>query len=44
MQGMVEQLIVEDGVCTGVVTQTGAVYKAKTVVITTGHSYAGKLF
>src|SRR3954471_20623349 len=31
MQGMVERLIIEDEVCTGVITQTGAVYKAKTV-------------
>src|SRR3954447_3424667 len=34
IQGMVERLIIEDEVCTGVITQTGAVYKAKTVVIT----------
>ncbi|MDP9725267.1 tRNA uridine 5-carboxymethylaminomethyl modification enzyme [Priestia aryabhattai] len=43
MQGMVEQLIVEDGVCTGVVTQTGAMYKAKTVVITTGTFLRGEI-
>lgn len=36
IQGMVERLIVEDDICTGVITQTGAVYHAKTVVITTG--------
>ena len=29
VQGMVEELIVEDGECKGVVTQTGAVYRAK---------------
>ncbi|WP_251554407.1 tRNA uridine-5-carboxymethylaminomethyl(34) synthesis enzyme MnmG [Neobacillus muris] len=43
LQGMVEQLIVEDGVCTGVVTKTGAVYHAKTVVITTGTFLRGEI-
>lgn len=42
-QGMVERLIVEDGVCTGVVTQTGGEYKAKTVVITTGTFLRGEI-
>ena len=27
LQGMVEKLIVEDGVCKGVITQTGAIYE-----------------
>src|SRR6476659_9570506 len=35
-QGMVDELIIEDGECKGVVTQAGAEYTAKTVVITTG--------
>src|SRR3954469_7355241 len=35
-QGMVEQLIVENGICTGVETKTGAQYKGKAVVLTTG--------
>ncbi|MBV7505027.1 tRNA uridine-5-carboxymethylaminomethyl(34) synthesis enzyme MnmG [Bacillus sp. sid0103] len=43
IQGMVEQLIVEDGVCTGVVTKTGAVYRSKTVVITTGTFLRGEI-
>ncbi|MFD0050634.1 tRNA uridine-5-carboxymethylaminomethyl(34) synthesis enzyme MnmG [Actinomycetes bacterium NPDC127524] len=43
VQGMVEKLIVEDGVCTGVITQTGAVYKGKTVVITTGTFLRGEI-
>ena len=43
VQGMVEQLIVEDGVCKGIVTQTGAVYRAKTVVITTGTYLRGEI-
>jgi tRNA uridine 5-carboxymethylaminomethyl modification enzyme len=43
IQGMVEQLIVEDGICTGVITKTGAVYHAKTVVITTGTFLRGEI-
>jgi tRNA uridine 5-carboxymethylaminomethyl modification enzyme len=43
LQGMVEELIVEDGVCNGVVTMTGAAYRAKTVVITTGTFLRGEI-
>jgi tRNA uridine 5-carboxymethylaminomethyl modification enzyme len=43
MQGMVERLVIEDGICKGVVTQTGAVYSAKTVVITTGTFLRGEI-
>ena len=43
VQGMVEKLIVEDGVCKGVITQTGAKYYAKTVVITTGTFLRGEI-
>src|SRR3954463_141901 len=43
IQGMVEQLIVEEGVCKGVVTKTGAIYYAKTVVITTGTYLRGEV-
>ncbi|KRN28609.1 tRNA uridine 5-carboxymethylaminomethyl modification enzyme GidA [Lactobacillus selangorensis] len=42
-QGMVDSLIVEDGVCKGVVTATGARYHAKTVVLTAGTSSRGKI-
>src|SRR3954471_22861742 len=35
-QNMVEKLIVENGVCHGVITRTGAEYRAKAVVLTTG--------
>ncbi|KAB7680025.1 tRNA uridine-5-carboxymethylaminomethyl(34) synthesis enzyme MnmG [Bacillus sp. B1-WWTP-T-0.5-Post-4] len=42
-QGMVERLIVEKGVCKGVVTQAGAEYTAKTVVITTGTFLRGEI-
>lgn len=40
---MVERLIVEDGECRGVVTQTGAVYHSKAVVITTGTFLRGEI-
>ncbi|MCA1054887.1 tRNA uridine-5-carboxymethylaminomethyl(34) synthesis enzyme MnmG [Rossellomorea aquimaris] len=43
LQGMVEELIVEDGECKGVVTMTGAAYRAKTVVITTGTFLRGEI-
>ncbi|TLS35135.1 tRNA uridine-5-carboxymethylaminomethyl(34) synthesis enzyme MnmG [Pseudalkalibacillus caeni] len=43
LQGMVERLIVEDGVCKGVVTKTGAEYDAKAVILTTGTFLRGKI-
>ena len=43
IQGMVEELIVEDGICKGVITQTGAFIDAKTVVITTGTYLRGEI-
>lgn len=42
-QGMVEELIVEDARCKGVVTKTGAQYKARAVVLTTGTYLRGKV-
>ncbi|MED1787896.1 tRNA uridine-5-carboxymethylaminomethyl(34) synthesis enzyme MnmG [Brevibacillus laterosporus] len=42
-QAMVEELIVNDGVCEGVITNTGAKYKAKAVVVTTGTYLRGKI-
>lgn len=42
-QGLVEKLIVEDGVCQGVVTNTGARYSAKAVVITAGTALRGEI-
>ncbi|WP_164966379.1 tRNA uridine-5-carboxymethylaminomethyl(34) synthesis enzyme MnmG [Companilactobacillus metriopterae] len=42
-QGVVERLVVEDGVCQGVVTSTGAIYHAKSVVLTAGTSSRGKI-
>src|SRR3954467_412725 len=43
LQGLVEQLIVEDGVVTGVISKTGAIYRSKTVVITTGTYLRGEI-
>jgi tRNA uridine 5-carboxymethylaminomethyl modification enzyme len=42
-QGMVEELIVEDGVCVGVKVKTGAAYRANAVVLTTGTYLRGKI-
>lgn len=42
-QGIVDGLIVEDGVCKGVITNTGAHYRAKSVVLTTGTAARGKI-
>ncbi len=42
-QATVDQLIVEDGVCKGVVTNTGARYHAKAVVLTVGTAARGKI-
>ncbi|MFJ8267911.1 tRNA uridine-5-carboxymethylaminomethyl(34) synthesis enzyme MnmG [Peribacillus asahii] len=42
-QGMVEQLIVEEDIVKGVITQTGAIYRANTVVITTGTFLRGEI-
>jgi len=43
IQGMVERLVVEDGTVTGVITKTGGVYRAKTVIITTGTFLRGEI-
>lgn len=42
-QAIVDDLIVEDGVIKGVVTNTGARYGAKSVVLTTGTAARGKI-
>lgn len=42
-QGMVEELIVKDGVCVGVVTKSGAEFYGKTIVVTTGTYLRGKI-
>ena len=42
-QGVVEKLIVEDDEVKGVLTQIGAIYRAKTVIITTGTFLRGEI-
>ncbi|KRK48537.1 tRNA uridine 5-carboxymethylaminomethyl modification enzyme GidA [Secundilactobacillus kimchicus JCM 15530] len=42
-QGIVDDLIVENGECKGVITNTGAHYKAKAVVICAGTAARGKI-
>lgn len=43
-QAVVDELVVEDGVCKGVITNTGAKYHAKSVVLTTGTAARGRIF
>ncbi|OCS84432.1 tRNA uridine-5-carboxymethylaminomethyl(34) synthesis enzyme MnmG [Caryophanon latum] len=42
-QAMVEELIIEDGVVKGVLTQVGAIYRAEAVVLTTGTFLRGEI-
>ncbi|EAG0858308.1 tRNA uridine-5-carboxymethylaminomethyl(34) synthesis enzyme MnmG [Listeria monocytogenes] len=42
-QGLVDRLVIEDGECKGVITNSGAIYYAKTVVITTGTFSRGEI-
>ncbi len=42
-QAMVNELIIEDGVCKGILTETNAAYYADSVVITTGTFMRGKV-
>ena len=42
-QGMVEELVVEDGEVKGVITETKALYRAKSVIITTGTFMRGRV-
>ena len=43
LQGMVDELIIEDGRVTGVRTNIGVVYNAKSVIITTGTFLRGEI-
>lgn len=43
-QATVDELIVEKGVCKGLITNTGARYHAKSVVLTTGTSARGRIY
>lgn len=42
-QGMVDELIVEEGVCRGVVTSTGTRYHSQAVIITAGTALKGEI-
>ena len=42
-QGIAERLIVEDGICKGVLTTTGAQYYSKAVIITAGTALRGEI-
>ncbi|MBB5180521.1 tRNA uridine 5-carboxymethylaminomethyl modification enzyme [Planomicrobium koreense] len=42
-QGIAEELIVEDGKVQGLITQVGGIYRAKSVVITTGTFLRGEI-
>ncbi|MCW6675582.1 tRNA uridine-5-carboxymethylaminomethyl(34) synthesis enzyme MnmG [Aerococcaceae bacterium NML171108] len=42
-QGLVERLVIENGACCGVVTSTGATYRAGAVVLTAGTSSRGQI-
>ncbi len=42
-QGIVEELIVEDNKIQGVISNTGAIYRAKSVVLTTGTAAKGEI-
>lgn len=42
-QGIAEELIVEDGKIQGLITQVGGIYRAKSVVITTGTFLRGEI-
>ncbi|MCZ0717585.1 tRNA uridine-5-carboxymethylaminomethyl(34) synthesis enzyme MnmG [Aerococcus kribbianus] len=42
-QGIAEDLIIEDGLCKGIVTQTGAIYRSQAVILTTGTAARGEI-
>ncbi|WP_048601629.1 tRNA uridine-5-carboxymethylaminomethyl(34) synthesis enzyme MnmG [Rubeoparvulum massiliense] len=42
-QVLVDQLIVNNGVCEGVIANTGAIYRAKAVILTTGTYLRGRI-
>ncbi|ENH98445.1 tRNA uridine 5-carboxymethylaminomethyl modification enzyme GidA [Gracilibacillus halophilus YIM-C55.5] len=42
-QGMVERLLIEDGECKGVITETKAIYRAQSVIVTTGTFMRGRV-
>ncbi|MFX4300881.1 tRNA uridine-5-carboxymethylaminomethyl(34) synthesis enzyme MnmG [Alicyclobacillus tolerans] len=44
LQGMVEELLVENGKVVGVATKSGMIYRSKAVVLTTGTYLRGRIF
>ncbi|MFL2134463.1 tRNA uridine-5-carboxymethylaminomethyl(34) synthesis enzyme MnmG [Desemzia sp. FAM 24101] len=42
-QGIAEELVIEDGVAKGIITNTGAVYRAGAVILTAGTSSRGEI-
>lgn len=42
-QGIAEEIIVEEGVCKGIITHTGAIYRAEAVILTAGTSSRGQI-
>lgn len=42
-QGIVEELVIEEGICQGVITSTGAIYRAKAVIISAGTALRGEI-
>lgn len=42
-QGIIDELIIEDGKVKGVISNTGAIYRAESVVLTTGTSARGEI-
>lgn len=42
-QGLAEEILVEDGICKGIVTATGAIYHSQAVIITAGTALRGEI-
>ena len=42
-QGIADELIIEDGICKGIITNTGAIYRSKAVILTAGTSSRGQI-
>ncbi|SIN91196.1 tRNA uridine 5-carboxymethylaminomethyl modification enzyme [Carnobacterium alterfunditum] len=42
-QGIADELIIEEGICKGIITNTGAIYRSKTVILTAGTSSRGQI-
>ncbi|WP_314063182.1 tRNA uridine-5-carboxymethylaminomethyl(34) synthesis enzyme MnmG [uncultured Vagococcus sp.] len=42
-QGLADEILVEEGVCTGIVTSTGAIYRSQAVIITAGTALRGEI-